>query len=63
LASDLHSLTTVVFDRRAAVTRGESSLTTTAVARVLLGLASSLVIMGALTPLDPLGRRLCRRSR
>jgi len=58
---DLHSLTAVVFDRRAALTRGESSRTTAALARVLLGLASSLVIVGALTPLDPLGRRIRRR--
>jgi hypothetical protein len=33
-----------------------------AVAQVLLGLASSLVIVGALTPLDPLGPRVRRRS-
>jgi hypothetical protein len=33
-----------------------------AVAQVLLGLASSLVIVGALTPLDPLGPRRRRLS-
>jgi hypothetical protein len=42
------------------VTRGESRATT-AVAQVLLGLATSWVIVGAFTPLDPLGPRVRRR--
>ena len=33
----------------------------TAVAQVLLGLATSWVIVGAFTPLDPLGPRIRRR--
>ncbi len=37
------------------------SRTTTAVAQVLLGLATSWVIVGAFTPLDPLGPRVRRR--
>ncbi len=43
-----------------AVARIESR-TTTAVAQVLLGLATSWVIFGAFTPLDPLGPRVRRR--
>jgi len=35
--------------------------TTTALAQVLLGLATSWVIVGAFTPLDPLGPRGRRR--
>ena len=46
--------------RERVVVRSES-WRTTAVAQVLLGLASSLVIVGALTPLDPLGPRVRRR--
>jgi hypothetical protein len=42
------------------VVRNDSKRTT-AMAQVLLGLATSLVIMGALTPLDPLGPRIRRR--
>jgi len=42
------------------VVRSESR-TTTAVAQVLLGLATSWVIVGAFTPLDPLGPRVRRR--
>jgi hypothetical protein len=46
------------------VARSESRTTTTAVAQVLLGLATSWVIVGAFTPLDPLGpRRGIRSSR
>jgi hypothetical protein len=37
------------------------SRTTTAVAQMLLGLATSWVIVGAFTPLDPLGPRVRRR--
>ena len=43
------------------VARSES-MTTTAVAQVLLGLATSWVIVGAFTPLDPLGPRVRRRG-
>jgi hypothetical protein len=41
------------------VVRSETRKTT--VAQVLIGLASSLVIVSALTPLDPLGPRVRRR--
>jgi hypothetical protein len=58
----LQVVLTVVFEGRAAVTRSEPVRTTRAVAGVLLGVASSLVIVGALTPLEPLGRRQRRRS-
>jgi hypothetical protein len=43
------------------VVRSESR-TTAAVAQVLLGLATSWVIVGAFTPLDPLGPRVRRRA-
>jgi len=43
------------------VVRGESRARAT-VAQVLLGLATSWVILGAFTPLDPLGPRARRRA-
>jgi hypothetical protein len=44
------------------VVRKRDSRTKATVAQALLGLATSLVIVGALTPLDPLGPRVRRRA-
>jgi len=61
LASGLHASTTVVSRQESPPMTRTDSRKTTAVAQVLLGLATSLVIVGALTPLDPLGPRRRRR--
>jgi hypothetical protein len=61
LADRLHAAFLGVLMRNAGGVVRSESRTTTAVAQVLLGLATSWVIVGAFTPLDPLGPRVRRR--
>jgi hypothetical protein len=57
LADRLHAPFLGVLMRNVGGVVRSESRTTAAVARVLLGLATSWVIVGAFTPLDPLGPR------
>ena len=62
LADRLHAPFLGVLMRNAGGAVRSESRTTAAVAQVLLGLATSWVIVGAFTPLHPLGPRVRRRA-